>query len=275
MEHDGRSGPPGRADSGQRDAAERAFFAGHYAGRHYNAVGWRLRMERDLRLLRRVARRQRRADREDRAELGRVLSVGCGDGAFELMLAPHASSVLALDLSPEAIELARRAQAERGVENIEFRCASFHDLPWDDDYDAIVCLAFLHHVATADLADFLRDCRNHLAAGGLFYSQDPNVNGVLRSVGRAVLGARYDTYHTSDERELDPEQLLAEMRAAGFDDVTARYVDLTLIPASYVLRRGPDFLLHLCAAVDRFWCATPLAARASGFAAWGRRGERT
>ncbi|HEY8122066.1 MAG TPA: class I SAM-dependent methyltransferase [Myxococcota bacterium] len=266
---------PNRA---RTEADERAFFARYYAEQRYHPAGWRLRMERDLRVLLAAAARESGANpaergsaRESGTKLRRVLSIGCGDGAFELLLARHAESVLAVDLSPEAIAVAQRAQGLAGVRNVEFRCMSFRDLPWEERFDAIVCLAFLHHVSEPELPGFLRACHDHLAPGGLFFSQDPNVRGVLRAIGRVVLGKRYDAYHSPDERELDPDETLAQLRAAGLVEIGLRHVDLTLIPACYVIRRGPALPLQLLAWLDRAWCATPLAPFSSGFAAWGRR----
>jgi 2-polyprenyl-3-methyl-5-hydroxy-6-metoxy-1,4-benzoquinol methylase len=253
---------PGNDERARSEDGERAFFARYYAEQRYHPVGWRLRMERDLRVLLDAA--------GDRGP-GRVLSIGCGDGAFELLLAKHATSVLAVDLSPEAIAVAKRAQAVSEAANAEFRCMSFRDLAWSERFDTIVCLAFLHHVSAPELPDFLRDCRNHLAPGGLFFSQDPNVNGVLRKIGRKLMGEKYDAYHSPDERELDPAELTQQLRDAGLSAIAVRHVDLTLIPACYVIQRGSALPLRLLAWLDRVWCATPLAPWSSGFAAWGRR----
>ena len=129
---------------------ERRFFAQYYAEQAYHAVGWRLRLERDARLLREAAPGGR---------LGRVLSVGCGDGQFELMLAPCAERVTGIDLSPEAIAAAEAARSAQGIDNVEFRCLSFADLDWDQSFDTIVCLAFLHHVPERDLPHFLAAAR--------------------------------------------------------------------------------------------------------------------
>lgn len=247
---------PDPSDRSRHEQDERSFFTDYYGSAAYNPTGWRLRMKRDLRVLLRAAGRP----------LGRVLSVGCGDGAFELLLAPHASHVVGLDLSPEAIERAERARAGQGVRNVEFRCLSFRDLAWNERFDTIVCLAFLHHVPEAELPGFLRACHEHVVPGGLFFSQDPNVRGVLRAIGRRVLGARYHAYHSPDERELDPAELARAVSAAGFTSVAIRHVDLALTPATYVLARGPGWPLHLLAWLDRLWCATPLAPWSSGFA---------
>jgi len=241
---------------------ERAFFARYYGERGYHPLGWRLRMERDLRVLRKST---------SAPSLGRTLSIGCGDGAFELLFAPHARTVLGVDLSPEAVAVAERARARAGAQNVSFQCGSFRDLSWSEGFDTIVCLAFLHHVPEAELAGFLRACHECLAPGGLFFSQDPNVRGVLRSLGRVVLGRRYAHYHTPDERELDPAELEGQLRAAGFVSVAIRHVDLTLIPACFLLARGPGFPLRLAALADRLWCATPLAPWSSGFTAAARR----
>ncbi len=263
------------AERTRTEADEREFFARYYAEQRYHPVGWRLRMQRDLRVLLGAASRATPAERASAGEtgpkLGRTLSIGCGDGAFEMLLAPHTDSVLAVDLSPEAIAVAERARAASPVRNVEFRCASFRDLAWDEKFDTIVCLAFLHHVSEAELPGFLRACHDHLAPGGVFFSQDPNVHGVLRAIGRVVMGKGYDKYHSPEERELDPAELSAQLRAAGLGGVEIRHVDLTLIPACYVIRRGPGLPLRLLAWIDRAWCATPLAPWSSGFAAWGRR----
>jgi 2-polyprenyl-3-methyl-5-hydroxy-6-metoxy-1,4-benzoquinol methylase len=254
--------PPPALAVRQVEAAERAFFAGYYAQRRYHPTGWRLRLARDARVLCAAAPHGR---------LGRVLSVGCGDGEFELLLAARADSVLGVDVSPEAIAMARSAQARAGVDNVEFRCLSVIDLALSERFDTIVCVAFLHHLPAAALPYFLATTYERLAPEGLFYAQDPNVHGLLRAVGRRLLGQRYDTYHSRDERELDPAEIAAALTRAGFSRVAIRFIDLTLIPALYVWLRGPALPLYVCAALDRLWCASPLAPWASGFSVVARK----
>jgi SAM-dependent methyltransferase len=242
--------------------AERKFFAGYYAEQRYNPTGWRLRQRRDARILRAASPGGR---------LGRVLSIGCGDGQFELMLAPWSRSVLGVDISPQAIDVAQRALVRAGTPNVEFRCLSVADLELADSFDTIVCVAFLHHLPAAGLAPFLKFVASHLAPDGVLYTQDPSVHGLLRHVGRVVLGGRYDTYHSPDERELDPGEVIGAMRAAGFPTILLRYIDTTLIPILYAAKRGPAPLFYVCAAFDRVWCASPLARWASGFSVVARK----
>jgi 2-polyprenyl-3-methyl-5-hydroxy-6-metoxy-1,4-benzoquinol methylase len=252
------SGSP-RSDLDQREIE---FFARYYAEQAYHPTGSRLKLARDLRVLRRAAGAR---------GLGRVLSIGCGDGEFERMLAPCSEHVTAIDLSPEAIAIAKRLAERERVPNLEFRCVSFAAHEWTDAFDTIVCVAFLHHVPAAELPELLRRIHDRLAPGGLFYAQDPNVHGILRKIGRIALGSRYDAYHSPDERELDADELRDQLRTAGFASVAILPIDLTLLPAMYLLAKGPGWPLYSCAALDRLWCSTPLGRWASGFAAIARR----
>jgi SAM-dependent methyltransferase len=74
-----------------------------------------------------------------------VLEVGCGTGAFARALAPHADRVLALDLSPEMVRIARGRSAR--YPNIAFEVADVtsRQLP-ADRYDAVASIATLHHL---------------------------------------------------------------------------------------------------------------------------------
>ncbi|MCB1689163.1 MAG: class I SAM-dependent methyltransferase [Halioglobus sp.] len=245
-------------------ASEIEFFSEQYGEQQYNPVGFRLRLMRDVKLLLRefAGARPRR-----------LLSVGCGQGEFELMIAPYVDEVVALDLSPEAIEIAQSNARKLGVGNVSYICQPFEELEWEGRFDVIVCVAFLHHVPVGDMGSFLMQCHGHLEEGGFLYSSDPNINGILRKIGRVVLGRNYDEYHTPDERELDTGELCDALQRAGFSSVSLRYTDFFLIPASYILARWPGIFMHAIAWVDRFLCSMPrlVASQASTFAAVSRK----
>lgn len=74
-----------------------------------------------------------------------VLEVGCGMGAFARQLAQRSQHVLAIDLSPEMIRIAREQSTQ--FPNIDFQLADICDLPLaDDNFDCIASIATLHHV---------------------------------------------------------------------------------------------------------------------------------
>jgi SAM-dependent methyltransferase len=72
-----------------------------------------------------------------------ALEVGCGTGAFARRLAERARHVVALDLSPEMIRVARSADSP----NLEFQVADATS--WDFSaahFDCIATIATLHHL---------------------------------------------------------------------------------------------------------------------------------
>lgn len=246
-----------RREADSRAARERDFFADWVV----NPAGDALRWRRELELVRRARP----------GRLGSVLSLGCGRGWFESLLAEHADSVLGIDLSPEAIEDAKALAASRGLSHLEFACADIARLELDRSFDTVVCVGFLHHLSDGEALELLIRIRHHLAKGGLLHTQDPSRHGILRTIGRAVLGSRYDDYHSPDERELDADTVARLLLEAGFVTADVRYMDLSLIPAMQLFPRAPSWTMQGFAAVDRLFCALPLARWASGFAVDARR----
>ncbi len=54
----------------------------------------------------------------------RILELGCGDGRLTRELAPLASAVVAVELDPAKIALARRTATSEGISNVSFRVGS-------------------------------------------------------------------------------------------------------------------------------------------------------
>jgi SAM-dependent methyltransferase len=76
---------------------------------------------------------------------GEVLEVGCGTGGFARLLARHADRVLALDLSPEMIRVARERSGRDGNITFEVADVTSRRLP-ADRFDAVASIATLHHL---------------------------------------------------------------------------------------------------------------------------------
>ena len=243
---------------------ERAFFDRHYREVTRNPAGFALRVRRELAALRRLTGQRR---------LGRLLSVGCGDGPFECLLAPHADAVLGVDVSSAAIERARGRAAAEGLANVEFRCQAASALAPGERFDGVACVAFLHHVPEPELPVLLAGLHARLRPGGFLFAQEPSRRGALRALGHAVLGSRYGRYHSADERELDAGELTAQLRSAGFASVEIGWIDVALIPGQYVFPRAPAALMQAFAAFDRLFCATPFAHWASSFTVFATRSE--
>lgn len=74
-----------------------------------------------------------------------ALEIGCGTGGFTRLLAGRTRNVVAIDLSPQMIRLARQNSAD--YLNIEYVVGDVMRLPLPaESFDCIVTLATLHHL---------------------------------------------------------------------------------------------------------------------------------
>jgi SAM-dependent methyltransferase len=146
----------------------------------------------------------------------RVLSLGCGIGDTELLLAPHVAEVAGVDLSPAAIRQARADAAAFGIANARFEegTAATPGIA-DARFDVIIAIFFLHHLPDAELAALPGQLREHLTPGGVFYSLDPSCRRLSGVIGRLLIPGLMKRYQTEDERELDSESTAGLFRRAG------------------------------------------------------------
>jgi SAM-dependent methyltransferase len=143
----------------------------------------------------------------------RVLSLGCGIGDTELLLAPYVAEVVGVDLSPAAVRQAR-ADAERlGIHNARFEEGS----DADGRFDLVMAVFFLHHLPAEALAGLPLQLEQRLTPEGVFYSLDPSRRRLSGAVGRLLIPWMMKRYQTPDERELDPEATCRLFSDAGFD----------------------------------------------------------
>jgi SAM-dependent methyltransferase len=175
-----------------------------------------------------------------------VLSLGCGIGDTEILLAPRVGELRGVDLSPTAIQQAREDAACAGLTNTQFvqgSLGSFHG-----QFDLVFAIFFLHHLPDNMLRAAPAQIARMLAPGGRFYSLDPNRYRLSGAVGSLVIPKLMRKYQTEDERELDPAGTASLFRKAGFD-CEAGYYDFVSSPlaglfpgwrAGYQVARGAD-----------------------------------
>lgn len=87
------------------------------------------------------------------ARNGRWLSLGCGSAATEIFASKEGlfDSMAALDVSPAALDIARRAAASAGASNITFRRADLNDLTLPQEtFDVVLLNMALHHVTNLE-----------------------------------------------------------------------------------------------------------------------------
>jgi len=169
-----------------------------------------------------------RATGVDRAS--RVLSLGCGIGDTELLLAPHVGEVVGVDLAPAAVRQATEDAARAGVPNARFLEGTVPGLPLEPgSFDLVLAIFFLHHLADGPLAALPGALARLLRPGGRVWSLDPSRRRLSGALGRLLVPRLMRRYQSPDERELDPRATARLFEAVGFRAAT-RFHDFLSTP---------------------------------------------
>jgi len=129
------------------------FDPWRYHSSQYEQAKYRLTLDRILNL---------------RRGAGAALEVGCSLGVFSGMLADHFGEVVSIDISNEALRLARTHNAKR--KNLRFVRSDIQSLDVALKADAIVCAEVLYYVREQDAEAVCRNLDRKLADDGvLFY----------------------------------------------------------------------------------------------------------
>jgi 2-polyprenyl-6-hydroxyphenyl methylase/3-demethylubiquinone-9 3-methyltransferase len=186
----------------------------------------------------------------DRTNLkgARALDVGCGGGILSESLARAGANVIAIDLAPAVLDIARLHLHESGVA-VDYRETSVEALAagMPAAFDVIACMEMLEHVP--DPGSVIRACATLLKPGGsLFVS---TLNRTPLAFGAAILGAEHvlkllprGTHHY--EQFLKPSEIAAELRASGLvlEDVSGIAYNPFSRKASLTSSTAVNYLAH-------------------------------
>jgi len=159
----------------------------------------------------------------------RVLDVGCGAGLLSEALAREGAQVVALDLAPELVEVAKLHLLESG-QQVDYRLVSVEALAAQEpaSFDAITCMEMLEHVP--DPGSVLQACATLLKPGGRLFVSTLNRTPV--AFAAAIVGAEYIARllpkGTHEYRSfIRPSELAGWLRDAGLrlDDVSGLAYD--------------------------------------------------
>lgn len=100
-----------------------------------------------------------------------VLEIGCGTGTTALRLAPSTRRLLATDVSPGMIAIAREKLAARPMPNLSFEVADADSPSGHEAYDVVLAFNVLHLVGELDQA--LALAARALRPGGLLVCKTP------------------------------------------------------------------------------------------------------
>jgi SAM-dependent methyltransferase len=173
-----------------------------------------------------------------------VLELGCGRGTTARSLARDGARVLAVDISPVAIQTASRRARERGEEHVRFEVMNAEALDVErDSFDVVCGSGVLHHV---DLDRTYRETARVLRPGGEAVFHEPLAHNPLIGLYRRLTPRE----RSSDEHPLRARDL--ERARNWFDDVTFEFYDLTALAAHFVPRAVRASLVPRLQAIDQW-----------------------
>jgi SAM-dependent methyltransferase len=204
-----------------------------------------------------------------------VLSIGCGAGLWEEILAEYVKRVVGLDISVRAVDRAR------------IRCSNIHNLSFnvvdvtterdalpENGFDAVCLFGFLHHIPEKVLPAVLRTVSRTLRPGGVVYSFDPSHRRLI-SHFKGLVRNTYASFHSPDERELDVRELKRCYADTGFQIQVVQWADFFTIPIAYVFPNAPSWAITPLSGLDRLLIKAPyLRNFASSFAVLARSVKR-
>jgi SAM-dependent methyltransferase len=154
-----------------------------------------------------------------------LLDVGCGPGTITADLAARVApgQVTAVEMTDDALDLARAEAQARGQSNIVFATSDVHALDFPDDtFDVVHAHQVLQHVG--DPVQALREMRRVCKPGGVVGVRDSDYAGFVWFPQSPALD-RWMTLYVTAARLNGGEpdagrRLLSWAQSAGFDDIT-------------------------------------------------------
>jgi SAM-dependent methyltransferase len=200
-----------------------------------------------------------------------VLSIGCGNGEIEQLLADSQWHLTAFDLSFAGPAAGQQRVRQRQTTTLSFGQAGVVELPIAaNQADVILALSVLHHLTPEMRQRALREVYRVLRPGGWFIAYDPSRWRALRLV-KFLVRRTYDALHSPDEEELSPREMQQLARAAGYTAVKVDYFDFFIDPLTWLIPTMAPRIFQVLYNLDRILVHLPGKQLASNFFLLGRK----
>jgi SAM-dependent methyltransferase len=143
-----------------------------------------------------------------------VLELGCGTGYFTRELARSGANIIAIDVSPELLEIAR---ADHPAENVRYEVQNACALSYSDaHFDSVVGSSVLHHL---EIREALREIYRVLKPGAAIYFTEPNMLNPQIAIQKNVPWVKRKLGDSPDETAFFRWPLRRLLKETGFGDV--------------------------------------------------------
>ena len=162
----------------------------------------------------------------------RVLELGCGTGYFTRELARSEAKIVAVDLSPELLEIAK---AHSSTPNVHYEIQNACALRCADAvFDSVVGRSVLHHL---DIKKALPEIYRVLKQDGRIYFTEPNMLNPQIAIQKNVPWVKRKLGDSPDEKAFFRWPLRRLLEQTGFHDVQ-------IDPFDFLHPKIPGFLVN-------------------------------
>ena len=163
----------------------------------------------------------------------RVLELGCGTGLFTEKFAQTGAEIVAIDVSPDLLEMARKRNLP--AERVCFREGRFEEEAIEGYFDAVIGSSVVHHL---EIEQALPHIYELLKPGGTLSFTEPNMLNPLIMLQKNILWLKDKMGDSPDETAFFRWGFRTTLREAGFDQVEIQ-------PFDWLYPRTPEGLVPL------------------------------
>jgi SAM-dependent methyltransferase len=143
-----------------------------------------------------------------------VLELGCGTGSFTRELARSGADVVAIDVSPELLEIAR---TNCSAPNVQYQIENAYALSYDDAvFDSVVGSSVLHHL---EIEEALSGIYRVLKPEGTIYFTEPNMLNPQIAIQKNIPWIKQKLGDSPDETAFFRWPLRRLLEQTGYRDV--------------------------------------------------------
>jgi 2-polyprenyl-3-methyl-5-hydroxy-6-metoxy-1,4-benzoquinol methylase len=181
----------------------------------------------------------------------RAIEIGCGTGDFTEVFAATGAQIVAVDISPDLLEIARA----RGLpaDRVTFLCRRFEDASIPGPFDTAIGSSVLHHLEVEPALGCL--CSLLKPGGRLAFAEPNMVNPQI--LGERTVLRRLMPHISPDETAFVRWDLARKLRRAGFQNVR-------ITPFDWLHPAIPPAWINAVSAVGRFLEKLPVLREFSG-----------
>jgi SAM-dependent methyltransferase len=181
-----------------------------------------------------------------------VLELGCGAGYFTQELARSGADIVAIDVSPELLEIAR---ANCSAPNVRYQIQNAHALSYSEAlFDSVVGSSVLHHL---EIEEALREIYRVLKPMGTIYFTEPNMLNPQIAIQKNIPWIKRRLGDSPDETAFVRWPLWRLLEQTGYREVR-------IDPFDFLHPKTPVALIDHVKAFGRFLENVPVISEFAG-----------